>query len=209
MFVLVVLLLLMYMLTDLRLVLHKIPGGVSKHSTNTVTASKKTCFILFERSDFCMIDNLSIVVNLFAWCILPLFSGDEMLLLRYVNWSTNSSGLPIIVEIAPSCWKQIYSVFFTFRHISIRVWLPTIKLLKVRYWLGNKSVKSHLVKVKVSCRMLQAMQLRFCLGSCICEKRKIICVVCACLSFCGISFASWLLKCETIFCIRSIEVCYK
>ena len=48
-----------------------------------------------------MIDNLPVVLNAFAWCILTSLSIDEMLLLRYANWFTNFRGLPLKVEMAP------------------------------------------------------------------------------------------------------------
>ena len=50
-------------------------------------AWKKLCFILSDKSDFQMIDNLSIAVYVFASHILISFSIDEMLLSRYVNLS--------------------------------------------------------------------------------------------------------------------------
>ena len=47
---------------------------------NTTTVWKKLCFILSDRFDFYMIDNLSIAVHAFASHILMLFSVDETLL---------------------------------------------------------------------------------------------------------------------------------
>ena len=44
-----------------------------------------------------MIDNLSITVHTFASLIS--LTVDEILLPRYVNWSTNFSGLPLEVEM--------------------------------------------------------------------------------------------------------------
>ena len=49
-------------------------------------------FILSERSDFQMIINLSIVVHAFPVRMLTSLSVDEILLLRYMNWSTNLRG---------------------------------------------------------------------------------------------------------------------
>ena len=43
--------------------------------------------------------------------MLTLFSVDEMLLLRYVNWSTNFRGLPMKVEIAFFLFKM-HELFF-------------------------------------------------------------------------------------------------
>ena len=69
-------------------------------SIDIVTASKKSRFILSERLDFHMIDNL------FVRCMLTSLSVDEILLQTYVRWSTNFRGLPLKEEIAPSCLKH-------------------------------------------------------------------------------------------------------
>ena len=74
-------------------------------STDTDTAWKKSRFIISDRSDFHMIDNLSIVVHAFAWCMLTPLSKDEILLPRYVNWSTKFRGFPL---------KLMISVLFAF-----------------------------------------------------------------------------------------------
>ena len=50
---------------------------------------KKFRFILSDRSDFHMTDNLSIAVHVFAWRMLTSVSVDEILLPKYVNLSTN------------------------------------------------------------------------------------------------------------------------
>ena len=47
-------------------------------NTNTVTCKKKFRFILSQRSDFLMIDNLSIAVHAFTRRMLTSFSLDEM-----------------------------------------------------------------------------------------------------------------------------------
>ena len=49
------------------------------------TAWKKLRFILSDKFDFHMIDNLSIAVHAFTSGILILFSVDKMLLPSYVN----------------------------------------------------------------------------------------------------------------------------
>ena len=82
-------------------------------SIDTATAWKKKN-ILLDRSDFHMIINRSIAVHTFAKHMLMLFSVDEILLPRYVNLSTNFRGLPLRIEIAPSCLKHMYSVLFAF-----------------------------------------------------------------------------------------------
>ena len=51
-------------------------------SMDTTTAGKKLRFILSDRSDFHMTNNLSIAVHAFASHVLTSFSVDEMLLLR-------------------------------------------------------------------------------------------------------------------------------
>ena len=55
----------------------------------TTVAWKESRSILSDRLDLHMIDNLSIVVHAFAWCILMSVSVDETQLLRYVNLSIN------------------------------------------------------------------------------------------------------------------------
>ena len=68
---------------------------------DTPTTWKKLCFILSDRSDFHMIDNLSIAVIAFTRCILMSFSVDETLLLRYINLSTSFREPPFSVEKFP------------------------------------------------------------------------------------------------------------
>ena len=60
-----------------------------------------------------MIDNLLIGVHTFSRCMLTSLSADEILLLRYVNFSTHFRSLLLKVEMA-SCLKHMYSVLFTF-----------------------------------------------------------------------------------------------
>ena len=74
-------------------------------SINTVNAWKKSCFILSQRPDIHMIDNLSIALHTFTRPMLTSLSEDEMLLLRHVNWSTNFWDLSVRVEVSPSCLK--------------------------------------------------------------------------------------------------------
>ena len=81
---------------------------------DTATYWKKLYFILLDRSNFYRIDNLWIAFHAFARCMLTSFSVDEMLLPRYVNWSTNFRGLLHRVEMASSCLKHMNSVLFTF-----------------------------------------------------------------------------------------------
>ena len=80
----------------------------------TTAAWKKFRFILPDRSDIHMIDDLSIAIHDFAWCILTSLSVDETLLPRYVYLSTNSTGLLFRVKIAPSRLKYMHSILFAF-----------------------------------------------------------------------------------------------
>ena len=68
---------------------------------DTTTARKKLCFILSDRLDFHMNNNLSIAVHVFASCILMSFSVDETLLLRYMNLSTDFREPSFRVEMSP------------------------------------------------------------------------------------------------------------
>ena len=81
---------------------------------NTATAWKKFHFILLARLNFHIIDSLTISFHAFAKCMLASLSVDEMLLLRYVNLSTNFRGLPLTVEMTSFCLKHIYSVLSAF-----------------------------------------------------------------------------------------------
>ena len=83
-------------------------------STNTAKNWKKFHFILLERSDFHMIDSFSILVNAFARCMFTRLSVDEILLPRYVNWSTHFRALPLTGVTALSTLKYINSVLFEF-----------------------------------------------------------------------------------------------
>ena len=62
-------------------------------STDTATAWKKFRFILSIKSDFYMINDQSIAVHAFPMRILTSLSVDEILLPRYVKWSSNFRGL--------------------------------------------------------------------------------------------------------------------
>ena len=64
-------------------------------SMDTVTACKKSCFILLDRPELHIIDNLSIAFHTFTRHMLTSLSVNEILLPRYVNWSTNFRGLPL------------------------------------------------------------------------------------------------------------------
>ena len=72
---------------------------------------KQSRFILSDGSNFYMIDNLLIAVHAFARRILTPLSVYEMLLLRYVDWSSKFRGLPLWVRMAPSCLKHVNFYF--------------------------------------------------------------------------------------------------
>ena len=80
---------------------------VSIHMVNpynridSTAVRRKILFILSDKSDFHMIDDLSIVVHTFASHILRLFSVDETLLPGYVNLSTSFREPPFSVEMSP------------------------------------------------------------------------------------------------------------
>ena len=81
---------------------------------NTVTAWKKSHFILLERLNICMVNNLLVAFYAFAKGMLTSLSVDEILLPKYVNLSTNFRGLPLKVKIAPSHLKHMNSILFVF-----------------------------------------------------------------------------------------------
>ena len=69
---------------------------------DTTAAWKKLSFILSNKSDCHMVDNLLIAVHAYTSCILMSLSIDEMLLLRYVNLSTDFRESPFRMEISLS-----------------------------------------------------------------------------------------------------------
>ena len=79
------------------------------NSTDTATVWKSSRFILSERLDFPVIDNLPIAVHEFP-IRKPSFSVDEILLSMYVKYSTNFRGLQFNVKMIPSYIKRINSV---------------------------------------------------------------------------------------------------
>ena len=112
-------------------------------SINTTAAWKKSSFILSNRSDYYIINSISIVVYVFARHILTSLSVDEIRLTRYVNLSTNFRRPSFRMEMAPSRLRHMFSVYFYCIHM----------------------------KTNVSSCLLQAMQQRFGFGRCICKKR--------------------------------------
>ena len=80
-------------------------------STDTAAIWKISRFLLWERSNFPIIDKLSIAVYVFPMHMLTSLSVDEILLSRYLNWSTNFRGLRLRVEMASSCLKHLLDIF--------------------------------------------------------------------------------------------------
>ena len=62
--------------------LDSIPVVYPNSGINTTATPKKMRFILLDKSDFCMIDNISIAVHMFASRILLSFLVDKTLLAR-------------------------------------------------------------------------------------------------------------------------------
>ena len=60
--------------------------------TNIAIAWKESHFILSKRSYIHMVFNLNIAVHVFPMGMLTSVSVDEILLPRYVKWSTNFRG---------------------------------------------------------------------------------------------------------------------
>ena len=116
-----------------------------------------------------MINNLLIAIHVFPMHILTSLSVDEILLQRYVNNSINFRDLPFNMEIALSFLKHMNSVLSEFTLRSMP--LATCSRLCIRFGLGRYN----------------------------CEKYMIICVVCICESFCGISFASFVFSSIDIY----------
>ena len=84
---------------------------------DTTAAWKKLSFILSDRSDFHMIDNLSFAVHAFTSHISVPFSVDETQLPNKSNLSASFREPPFSVEVSPFWLKHMYSVLsaFTYR----------------------------------------------------------------------------------------------
>ena len=81
-------------------------------STDTGAACKEFHFISSDRSDFRLIDYLSIAVHAFDRCILTSLSVAETLLPKCMNLYINFRWPPQRVEIAPSRLNHMYTVYF-------------------------------------------------------------------------------------------------
>ena len=85
------------------------------------TAWNNCHFILSERLDFHMVNNLLIADHTFLIHILTLLSVDKTLLPRYINLCTHFKGLPFNMEMAPPCLKCMNFVLSEFN--SLIMWL--------------------------------------------------------------------------------------
>ena len=85
-----------------------------------------------EGLDLHVIGQLSIVVNVFSMLMLISLSVDEILLPRYVNRSTYFRDLVLIVEIAHSSLKRMFSIFLNCekRRISLGLLLFEVRIFK-------------------------------------------------------------------------------
>ena len=72
------------------------------NSTDASTAWINSLFVLSEKSDFHMVDNLLIAVHASPMRMLISLSVDKLLLMRYMIWTTNFKALPYKEEIVPS-----------------------------------------------------------------------------------------------------------
>ena len=107
-------------------------------SIDTTTSWKKLRFILSVRSDFHMIDSLSIAIHAFVSRVSMSFSVDETLLIRKVNLSTSFRELPFRVEISPLWLKHIYSV------LCALAWRQCLQRLVPDYVAGFRLGRVHL-----------------------------------------------------------------
>ena len=126
------------------------------------TPWKKSCVILLDRIDFYMINRQLIAFDTFTRHILTWFSGNGLLLQRYMKWSTNFRRLPCRVNLAPFCLKHHVLCFIC---ILVRPMLPAawFRLCnKASTWAGAfmrrimSSVKSVSVLVSVGYCLLLA-----------------------------------------------------
>ena len=70
--------------------------------------------LIYPRSYFYIVDNLLIAVDALTIRMLSSLSLDKILLLKFINWSTNFRGLPINDEMTPLLLKYMNSVLSEF-----------------------------------------------------------------------------------------------
>ena len=105
-------------------------------SMDTTAARKKLRFILLDRSDFYIIDNLTLAVHVFTKHLLISLSVDEALLPRYGNMSTNLREPPFWIEISSSVLTYVYFVLFAFTLRSVPSATCTKLCMKDSAWVG-------------------------------------------------------------------------
>ena len=89
---------------------------VHKYTSFATTApEKKLCFILSDRLNFYMINNLLIIIHAFTRRILMSLS-DDTLLSRYIHWSTNFRELPFRVEMSFFFNQNKCTLFYLHSH---------------------------------------------------------------------------------------------
>ena len=111
-------------------------------NTDTIDAWKKSSFLLPNRSDFNIIDNLSVAVKTLARRILTSFSVDEMFLWRYVNWSNFEGYLLNVFR----CWL-IYAIQLGFclgSHCFCRISPPSWPLFCLKTYIYIYSLKIYI-----------------------------------------------------------------
>ena len=68
------------------------------HSTDMAAIWKNSCFISSERLDFYMVNHLLIAVYVYPMTLKSL-SVDEILILKYMKWSTKFRGLSFVLSV--------------------------------------------------------------------------------------------------------------
>ena len=95
----------------------------SKRCNHTRVLTRLQFFIFAERSEFHVVVNLSIAIHTLPMCIMTSLSVNEILLPRYMSWSSNLWGSSFNEEMASSCLKPNNSVLseFTKRPMPLAV----------------------------------------------------------------------------------------
>ena len=138
---------------------------VSVVQTYYSTDTAKFHFMISENVDVYMINDVFIVVQIIPLGMLTSISVDEIMLLRYVNRSTNFRGLSFNFEAAVQDFTPLRLLLSFEGALSC---LKHITFLSV-----------FTVVINPFCGLLGAMQHGFDLGRCICKKHTIIRIICA------------------------------
>ena len=102
----------------------RVQGVQLYNSTDMATTWKNSC-LFYQQSDFHMAVNLSIVVDALPMQMVTLFSVDEILLPRYMNWSTNFRVWPFNEKMVQS-WLRGIKLCFTWVHRDQCLWVTNI-----------------------------------------------------------------------------------